>query len=262
MHPSLLHTVTRSPVTYARLLLIALAVATAVIFLPKSEGALLEFLDGQARNLTVLYAILVGFIAAEILSRRRKLDEHVAVELNKIRRVYHLSKHLADANPGLKPWFTDVEKQIKKYLGTFVARDFREYDKGSRGFRNITYAVYAVPFDKMKYGHDMYASLLNATESATEAREFIRQALVMQYVGQFAWIVLFVVSCAFGAFLILGTPDELAYRLATSLTVFTLFLVMQMIYEYGHTNERKAEFYASLYRDDLKRIGIKENGKS
>ncbi len=262
MNRKLLHTITRSPATYARLLLIAVAVAAACVWLVTPDPAIVEFLDSQARNLTVLYAILVGFIAAEVISRRRKLDEQVALELNKVRRMYHLALHLSKANPGLETWFVKIKAGIKTYLERFGKDPFDAYDRGNPLFRDVTYAIYAVPFDKLAVGTDTYKSLLDAAGSATEAREFIRQALYQRYVGQFAWMTLFLVSITFGAFLILSTPMDWPHRLATALIVFNLFLVLQLIYEYGHINRKKSDAYNEQYRQDLVSLGLNgRNGK-
>ncbi|KAA0205852.1 hypothetical protein EDM68_04230 [Candidatus Uhrbacteria bacterium] len=262
MNRSLLHTITRSPSTYARLLLIAVAVTLACVLLVTPEPAIVEFLDSQARNLTVLYAILVGFIAAEVISRRRKLDEQIALELNKVRRMYHLALHLSKANPGLEAWFEKIKTGIKKYLERFGKEHFKTYDRGNSLFRDVTYAVYAIPFEKLSVGTDTYKSLLDAAGSATEAREFIRQALYQRYVGQFAWMTLFLVSITFGSFLILATPMTVTHRVATGMIVFNLFLVLQLIYEYGHINRKKSDAYNELYHEDLISLGLNgRNGK-
>lgn len=255
-----IHSITRSPSTYLRLALIAALVTIATIFLRQPDADIVQFLNDQARNLTVLYAILVGFIAAEVLSRRRRMDEQIALELNKIRRLYHLSLHLAKANPGLKDWFENTRESIKMYLKSFEKKSFLEYEKGNSLFRDITYGIYSLPLEKMKYGNDMFASLLSAAASATEAREYIRQTLYQQYVGQFAWMTLLLVSVTFGSFLILATPEDLAHRLATGIIVFNLFLVLQLIYEYGRINAIKSEAYNAMYRQDLISLGL--NGRS
>jgi hypothetical protein len=260
MKRSLLHAVTRSPATYVRLLLIATAVTLACSLLATPSPEIIDFLKSQARNLTVLYAILVGFIAAEVISRRRKLDEQVALELNKIRRLYHLSLHIAKASPALKPWFEQVKTAIKKYLEWFEKDDFRKYEKGNPLFRQITYTIYSIPFGKLTNGADIYKALLDTAGSATEAREYIRQGLYQRYVGQFAWMTLFLVSITFGTFLILSTPSDWQHRLATGIIVFNLFLVLQLIYEYGHINKRKSDAYDELYHQDLISLGL--NGRN
>lgn len=260
MNRSLLHTITRSPATYARLLLIAIIVTIACALLATPDPSVVEFLDTQARNLTVLYAILVGFIAAEVISRRRKLDEQIALELNKVRRIYHLALHLAKANPALAPWFDEVKKGVKKYLERFGKDDFRSYDLGNPLFRDITYTIYAIPFDKLDVATDTYKALLDTAGSATEAREFIRQSLYQRYVGQFAWMTLFLVSFTFGTFLILATPMTTSHRAATGIIVFNLFLVLQLIYEYGHINHKKSDAYNELYHQNLISLGL--NGRN
>ncbi len=257
--PSSTHSITRSPSTYLRLLLIAVGVTLGIIFLRQPNADIVQFLNDQARNLTVLYAILVGFIAAEVLSRRRKMDEHIALELNKVRRMYHLSLHLAKANPSLQTWFGQIKESIKLYLQSFEKRKFLEYEKGNPLFRTITYTIYSLPLEKMKCGNDMFASLLSAVASATEAREYIRQTLYQQYVGKFAWMTLLLVSLTFGSFIILSTPENAPHRLAAGIIVFNLFLVLQLIYEYGRINKIKSAAYNKMYRQDLISLGLNGN---
>jgi len=262
------HAITRSPATYARIALIALAVFTAAYIFREPDPETAEFFSFHARNIAVLYAILVGFIASEVISRRLRLDEYVALELNKIRRLYHLSYHLSLANDGLKEWFQGIEVAIIKYLLLFKETPLTEYAKGSAAFRNVTYGIYSLPSDKLKKSAALYNNLLDTAAEATEARQFVKNTLANNYVGRFAWFILLIVTMTFGYFIIGTTPNTPAHKLATGFVIMNLFLILQLIFEYGRINKRKARFYSSLYLDDLESLNLMEkaealtNGKS
>lgn len=252
------HAITRSPATYIRLGLIALAVFTAAYLIQQPNPQMADFFSFHARNIALLYAILVGFIASEVISRRLRLDEYVALELNKIRRMYHLSYHIFLANPSLKSWFQDIENDIIEYLVIFRDTPLTEYDKGSAAFRSITYAIYSLPTEKLKRSDDLYKALLDTTAQATESRQLIKNTLTNNYVGHFAWVILLVVTVTFGYFIIGATPNTLPHKFATAFVVFNLFLILQLIFEYGRINRRKAKFYSSLYLADLESLNLLE----
>ncbi len=256
------HAITRSPATYARLSLIALAVFTTVYLVRQPDPTASEFFSFHARNIAVLYAILIGFIASEVISRRLRLDEYVALELNKVRRLYHLCYHIFLANSGLKVWFEDIETAIIKYLLVFEEKPLTDYPAGSAAFRNITYAIYSLPSVKLKRSQDLYKALLDTTAEATESRQLIKNTLTNNYVGHFAWVILLVVTITFGFFIIGTTPDTFTHKLATGFVIFNLFLILQLIFEYSRINRRKARFYSQQYLNNLESLNLVEKAEA
>lgn len=258
---NLKHAITRSPATYVRLALIALAVFAAAYLIQQPDSETAEFFSFHARNIAVLYAILVGFIASEVISRRLRLDEYVAIELNKIRRLYHLSYHIFLANDGLKQWFEGIETAVINYLLIFKDTALTDYSKGSPAFRNITYSIYSLPSDELKSSQDLYKALLDTTAEATESRQFIKNTLTNNYVGHFAWVILVIVTITFGYFIIGTTPNTLSHKFATGFVIFNLFLILQLIFEYGRINKRKARFYSTLYLNNLESLNLVERAE-
>jgi len=255
------HAITRSPATYARIALIALAVFTAAYLLRQPDPTTEDFFRFHASHLAVLYAILVGFIASEVISRRLRLNEYVALELNKVRRLYHLSYHIFLANDGLKDWFQGIEIAILKYLLIFKETPFTNYTEGSPAFRNITYSIYSLPSDELKRSRDLYPELLEITREATAARQFIKNTLTNNYVGHFAWFILVIVTITFGYFIIGATPDTAPHKVATGFVIFNLFLILQLIFEYGRINKRKARFYSEQYLSDIESLNLTEKAE-
>lgn len=255
---NLRHAITRSPATYARVALIALAVFAAAYLLNQPDPEAADFFSFHATHIAVLYAILVGFIASEVISRRLRLDEYVALELNKIRRIYHLCYHIFLANNGLKAWFEGIETALIKYLLVLQEKTLSEYNAGSPAFRNITYGIYSLPSDKLTKSQELYKALLETTGEATESRQMIKNTLANNYVGRFAWVILLVVSMTFGYFLIGSTPNTPVHKLATGFVIFNLFLILQLIFEYGRINRRKARFYSQQYLNNLESLNLLE----
>ncbi len=249
------HTISTNPATYLRLIFIGAVSVLAVQLYASQTGHVQEFFQFHATNLGILYAVLVGFMTSEIITRRHDLDGYVAQELNKIRRLYHLSRHIALANADLGPWADQIASAIKEYLSTFDKKSFLNYEEGDAAFRKITYLIYGVPQQKLREGDALYFSLLETSATATEAREFIRFGLKNRYIGNFAWLILLLTTSTLAMTLVGATPSDQMSRLVTAFVVFNLFLILQLIFEYGRINKRKAESYDARYLENIARIG-------
>lgn len=257
---SLRHTVTGNPWTYLRIGLIVLSILVMASIVRRPNLELTGFFGFHASNLGVLYAILVGFIASEVISRRHALDDSVSLELNKIRRIYHLAYHIGKANPELADWFKRIRADLKEYLLLFSRINFNRYAEGNPLFRRVTYGIYELPTEKLRRSNDLFLELIDTAGDATEAREYIRSALTTKYVGYFAWTILFIVSVSFALFLIMATPQIVDARIATGFVIFNLFIVLQLIYEYGRINKRKSIYYCKQYLADLESLGLDKKG--
>jgi len=212
-----------------------------------------QFFSNQVVNMGILYAIIVGFLMTITLKRKQALDEFVSQELNKIRRIYHLSKNIALDNPKLKKWFGEIRKGLTDYSELFCEHDFGFYDLGSPLFRKVTYIIYALPRERTPYNDSLYKSVLDAVAAATESREYIRSKRD-QMIGMYQWIVISVVTGTLSAILITSTPDDMISRIVTTAVVFNLFLVLLLIYEYDTPSHKINRIYASYYAHNLSDI--------
>ena len=249
------HTTTTSLSTYIRLFILAflsIAFVRAIPFLTK-QTEIFNFFSSQVVNMGILYAIIVGFLMSMTLKRKQSLDIFISLELNKIRRIYHLSKHLYKAQPKLKKWFEETQVAIQDYNKLFCGFDFDSYELGSPLFRKVTYNAYKLPTLKVDYNDELYKSLLSATAKATESRESIRSKLV-QTIGAFQWLVLIVVTITLSTILVSSTPDDVMSRVATTAVVFNLFLVLQLLYEYDTPNKKMKHAFAEKYAHNLSEI--------
>lgn len=245
-----IHTITTSFVTYVRLALLALLSLLIVLAVPFLGESLVDFLVTHTFNLGILYAIIVGFVMSIVMTRRQALEDNVHLELNKIRRIYHLVLHMKKADPALAPWYEDVRIALRAYLVHFKDTSFHAYAKGDKLFRRVTYTLYGLPVRAKAYNSDLYGAVIDAAASATEAREAVR-AVLGQAIGRFQWFALLLVTLSFCLSFAALTPASTVERILSTTFIFTLFFVLDMLYEYDWPNEKMQDYLANLYIHDL-----------
>lgn len=255
------HTTTKNPITYLRLIVIAAASALFVWAIPAVDAGYESLFTTHSYNLGLISAVIVGFLMSISLTRNQQVEEHISIELNKIRRIYHLAYHLAQAEPRLQPWFSEVKAGVIKYLGYFRTHNFRQYEESNGLFRDLSYTVYGLPQKGIPYESSLYASLLDATSEATVAREQI-QAKKDYRIGRYQWFVLLLVSFSFCAVMTLNTPTEPLARAATAIVVFCFLLALDLLFEYDFSNPKKFRLIANQYAENIDKLTIaKKKGK-
>lgn len=242
----MIHATTTHLITYVRILVLFVVSFCLVWFVPTAPERLTDFFYAHAFNLGVLYAITIGFLMSLTLSRRQLIEEYIALELNKIRRLYHLSYHLRKAQPKLDTWFKRLQKEIEQYLRSFRKVSFARYEKGNVAFRKATYLIYELPSLGIPYNQDLYGALLETTATATEAREFIRSKKD-HHIGRFQWMVTVVITVTFCLTIAVFTPADFWARITSLFAIFCVFLTLQLVFEYDRSNERKHRYIAKLY---------------
>lgn len=248
------HAITSSPRTYFRLLALALVSTAIAVGIPYfGETRLDNFFSSLQVNIGILFAIVIGFLIMIGINRKQAMDVAVGVELNKIRRLHHLAWHLHKASPGTAAWFKSVDKAIFAYLKSFKTRDFLDYTDGDKLARAMTYTIYALPQKSHDYNEELYDKLLDAAASLTEARERIR-ATKDASIGYFQWLVTIGMTLLYAVIMAAATPFDQMPRTFVAAVIFTLFVMLQLIYEYDQTNPRKRRFYSEAYVENAKRL--------
>jgi hypothetical protein len=248
-----IHSTTGNPTTYLRMLLeagLAFGIATLV---PYAGPEALDYIAPRAVNLGILFSITVGFLMYKSLNRRSEIDNYIAMELNKVRRLYHLAQHIQRSTAGTEAWFAAVKGSIREYLGLFRTFTFHEYELGSPMFRSITYAIYSLPGQTKNYPPQLYQSLLDATADSTLAREYIR-ANKDDQVSLFSWIVVSVISLTFAGIITMATPPDPVLRAVGASVIFCMFLVLQLIFEHDRNNPKRERAWARRYVADLESL--------
>ncbi len=241
------HAITGSPTTYAHTVVLVPLTVLYTLLVPYAGTEFAELLKEHAVHLGILFAIVVAFVMTVTLERRRGIDEAVAIELNKVRRIYHLALHIAKVGgPETKRWFRTVEHEIAAYHDLFRDKDFADYGKGNARFRKITYAIYGLPALTSAYNTELYYTLLEAAGSATEAREHIRAKLEAG-IGRFQWFTILFITVLFGTIIAAVGEQEPLVRLASAAVNVALVLMLQLVYEHDHFNPRKRRALADLY---------------
>lgn len=220
----------------------------------------LPYLDGMyatkdtgLRNLGGLYAITIGFLLSISMARRRSLEEHILVELNKVRRINHLAKNIALLQPELQAWYDELHGHLEKYLEYFRAHDLEKYAGSNLLFRRVTRLVYSLPSRGFEIKGGLYGDLLSTTGSASEAREYVSN-LNTPSIGRFQLGVVVVISLALGVITTMATTYGWWSRLGVAGANFCSFLVLEMFYEYEFIATRLKRRLADHYLHNLHQL--------
>jgi hypothetical protein len=247
------HTTAANWLTWVHSLVLAAIAIAIAMYVPYAGSAIHDFVSARGVNLGILFSMTVGFLMYKSLTRRSDIDHYTALELNKVRRIYHLAKHIAKAQPKASAWLAAVRGGVHEYLGLFRTFTFRQYELGDPLFRHITYAVYSLPSVTKTYNSELYDSLLEASGQATEAREFIH-AKKDDTVSLFSWFVVAFIALAFGGVIVSATPADAVVRGIGALAIFCMFLVLQLIYEHDRANHQRDRAWADRYVTDLESL--------
>src|SRR5690242_10781156 len=76
----------------------------------------------------LLAGIFLAVACVRGINRQEELSETIGLELNKVRRIYHLGKNLS-TDSRLRQWFTDLHGYLYAYLTAFDKKDFSQYQE-------------------------------------------------------------------------------------------------------------------------------------
>lgn len=138
-------------------------------FAPVSAGS-----AGLAAGALMTVAVLLAVVAHRALARHDKLAEWIAIELNKLRRVYHLGKNLG-AETKHRQWFTDLHGHLYAYLTAFDKKSFSQYQETNGQFRKLSYHLYQIPSLDSEKERVLYRDLLEAAGTVAGARQRIQE---------------------------------------------------------------------------------------
>jgi hypothetical protein len=176
----------------------------------------------------VLAAILMLCVVLQrSLKRRDDLTEWIAIELNKLRRIYHLGKNLG-GQERLRQWFTDLHGNLYGYLTSFDKKSFAQYQETNGAFRKLSYQLYQIPTLETEKERVLYRDLLEAAGMVAGARQRI-QELWSGAMPSSAWNALTVLCALAGASVLfsMGPSDRLVAGLLLSVLGIGATLVRQ-----------------------------------
>ena len=204
--------------------------------------------------------VLLTIVLLMALNRMEKLNEWISIELNKVRRMYHLGKNLGSEDH-LRAWFTEMHGYVYEYLMAFENRDFADYQETNGAFRKLSYHVYQIPSLKTEKEKALYNELLGAAGLVAGSRQRIKQLWDGGLPAQM-WNILVVMAALAGAAVLFaaGTADRLVSALLLSLLVLTVTLVRDMDSMKMMAGKEIAKKYVeNIARLELSRHDKKEN---
>jgi len=169
--------------------------------------------------------VVLGTVLHRALVRRDELGEWMSLELNKVRRMYHLGRNLGESEH-LRAWFTGLHGFAYGYLMAFDKKKFSQYQETNADFRKLSYHVYQIPDLKTDKERALYAELLDAAGTVAGARQRIKQLWEGALPGN-VWNVLMVMAALAGASVLfaIGSVDRLVAGLLLSVLVLAVSLI-------------------------------------
>lgn len=152
-----------------RLLAVLVASFALAMLAPVSAGS-----AALAAGAVFTSALLFALLLQRSLRRRDELNEWVAIELNKVRRIYHLCRNLG-TEARHRQWFTDMHGYVYGYLMAFDKKKFSQYQETNAQFRKLSYHLYQIPSLETEKERVLYRDLLEAAGVVAGARQRIQE---------------------------------------------------------------------------------------
>jgi hypothetical protein len=205
-------------------------------------------------SLAILVGIVLGFLIYQAAERRSKLLMTVTIELNKLRRIYHISKNLSEASQRLRPWFTEVHGNLYGYLTSFSDKKFEQYEETNDDFRGLTYHIYTIPELETPKEERLYDELLNTTAIVAASRQNIRE-LRDSRLSSYSWLVVLLMVVGLVVTVVLSTGETGPSRLAGAAILTTVLLAVDLLWEVDTLSAERKEI-PKRYEQNLGRLEL------
>ncbi len=140
---------------------------------------------------SLVFAVTILIFARQASDRRRQLLSTVYLELNKLRRIYHIAKNLAGESNRYRSWFMEIHGNIHMYLAAFEGSTLQEYSGNNPGFRRLSYHVYTAPELETDKEKILYSDLIKTTGIVAETRQHIKDLLASRLTdSDWTWLLL------------------------------------------------------------------------
>lgn len=231
-------------------LLAAAAIFAIVYLVPVSGGPAIY---AAAAVLGVM--LMLGAMFVRTLRRHDDLNEWMALELNKVRRMYHLGKNLGEEDH-LRAWFTELHGYLYGYLMAFEGKDFSQYQETNADFRKLSYHVYQIPDLKSDKERALYNELLDAAGTVAGARQRIKQ-LWDGGLPRSAWTMAILMGLAAwgGVLLSIGTVD----RPVAALLLLVMEFGAMLVWDMDRMKTVRGDALATKYVENIARLELSRN---
>jgi hypothetical protein len=238
--------------TLSRILIILVSSFVVVFLIPPLKADwVAERADLAA---VVLFALLIAFMIQTAANRRQKLFSTVFLELNKLRRIYHLSKNLAAASPRFRSWFTELHGLLYAYMSEFSGRTLDQYKQTNGAFRKVSYHIYTLPNLESVKEEVLFGDLLETTSVVAESRQKIKE-LIDSRLSAYSWCLVTIMLLGFVASIVMSMGDRLAGHLIAGADIAVALLAVDLLWELDSmSSELKA--WAKRYVDNVGKLEL------
>lgn len=211
--------------TIVRLTLIIVGGLAAFMLLPAVGSG--ERYDVAA---AVLTGTLLAFLISQAADRRRLFIATVYLELNKLRRIYHLSKNLSVMDQRFRAWFTDLHGYLYEYMNFFQGKTVDDYSASNASFRKVSYNIYKIPEVRNAKEIALFEDLLRTTGVVAETRQRVKE-IRRARMSAYSWVAVLLMTTGFILVVYLSTGDATASRLASAATAIIALIAIDLLWE-------------------------------
>lgn len=231
-----------------RILIILIASFALAFIAPVSAGS-----ASMAAAALILTAVMLAIVLQRALRRHDELNEWVAIELNKVRRIYHLSRNLG-LESRHRQWFTELHGFVYAYLTAFDKKKFSQYQETNAQFRKLSYHLYQIPGLETEKERVLYGDLLEAAGLVAGARQRI-QEIWNGGLPSSVWNGLLILTVASAAAVItaMGPSD----RMTAALVLAALGTGLMLAREADDMRRMAGEDLSKRYVENIARLEMK-----
>lgn len=207
---------------------------------------------GSDLVIAIIFAAIIGFLLHQGAVRYRELQHAVYLELNKLRRMYHVSKNLVAVSSKFRPWFTDLHGYLHAYMTDVGSRDLAEYSKSNNAYRKLSYHVYSAPELTSQMEQLLFSELLKTQGVVAEERQRVKE-FMSQNISAYVWAAVLIAAAALIAAIAAAAGPGLAERVITGSAVAVVILSVDLLGAVYSIRELRKE-WAQRYVKNLAKL--------
>ncbi len=208
----------------------------------------------------IVVALIVAFLIQQADVRRRELQTAVYMELNKLRRIYHLSRNLSSISPRFRSWFTDLHGFLMAYLSAFGDKDLSRYKETNLAFRQLSYHIYTIPELETAKERALFGDLLKTTSVVAESRQKIKELLVSR-LSPYSWVVVLLLAAGFAVTTLAAMTEASSSRLVAGIAVGSVLLAIDLLWEVD-TMSSEMKPWAQRYVRNIAKLEYRREEKA
>lgn len=223
---------------FLRLTIIVLGSLFAMQWIPVQGSAFAPRYDIAAAMLT---GSLLSFLIYQAAERRRLFLSTFYFELNKLRRIYHISKNIAETNQRFRAWFTDLHGYLVEYMSFFKDKGMEDYSDSNPYFRKVSYNIYKIPDLETKREEALFTELLHTSGVVAQTRSKIKE-IYRSRLSAYSWLTVLLMTAGFITTVVYSTADTSASRLVGGITIGIVLLMVDLLWEVDSLAAENSDF--------------------